>query len=215
MRTVEFKARLMIAACLALLVAGGCSRLNGTRLEPALGGDHNLVDLGDKVAGSLIGQTLPPLIPSNGLQPILVTTVVNNDNLDDTSSFGRSFQNNIAAGFVDRGFAVKEIKLRRAVLVEPHKGEFLLSRDLREIAERQRAQAVVVGTYAIANRVLYLSVRLVNPANQIIRSVYEDKLYLDENTLRMFGLQFKGSGGGMADVQVTPPSPSILDSILY
>ena len=31
-----------------------------------------------------------------------ITTLVNNDNLDDTSSFGRSFQNNIAAGCLDQ-----------------------------------------------------------------------------------------------------------------
>jgi hypothetical protein len=188
----------------------GCSELNGSRLEPILGGDVNLVELGDKTAETLIAKTLPPLIPQQSDQPVLVTTLVNNDNLEDTSSFGRSFQNNIAAGFVSRGFVVKEIKLRRDLLVELHKGEFMLTRNLPEMAGAQRAQAVVVGSYTLANRVMYLSVRLVSPADHSIRAVYEDKIYLDENTLRLLGLKYADG-----DEMVRPPSPSVLDRILY
>lgn len=205
---------LTVLACLFILLAvSSCSELNGTRLEPVLGGDVNLVELGDKVADTLISQTLPPLIAQQADQPILVTTLVNNDKLNDTSSFGRSFQNNIAAGFVSRGFAVKEIKLRRDLLVELHKGEFMLTRNLPEMAGAQRAQAVVVGAYTLTNRVMYLSVRLVSTANQSIRSVYEDKLYLDDNSLRLLG--FKYANGSDGDEMVRPPSPSVLDSILY
>ncbi|WP_306546301.1 FlgO family outer membrane protein [Desulfobulbus sp.] len=212
--TPMIRSGLTVLACLfTLLAASGCSELNGTRLEPVLGGDVNLVELGDKVADTLISQTLPPLIAQQADQPILVTTLVNNDKLNDTSSFGRSFQNNIAAGFVSRGFAVKEIKLRRDLLVELHKGEFMLTRNLPEMAGAQRAQAVVVGTYTLTNRVMYLSVRLVSTANQSIRSVYEDKLYLDDNSLRLLG--FKYANGSDGDEMVRPPSPSVLDSILY
>ena len=194
---------------------GGCSQLNGTRLEPVLGGDIDLVALGDEVADQLVRQPVPPLIPHQAEQPILVTTLVNNDNLNDTSSFGRSFQNNLTAGFVSRGYAVKEIKLRRELLVEQHKGEFMLTRDLQELASKQRAQAVVVGTYTLANRMLYLSVRLVSPHNQAIRAVYEDKLYLDDNNLRLLGFKFKNGPSDDPTQPVLPPSPSILDTLLY
>lgn len=206
----------LAAVCIfLLLVASGCSDLNGTRLEPVLGGEFNLVKLGSKVAETLIKQSMPPLIPFQSDQPILVTTLVNNNNLDDTSSFGRSFQNNIAAGFVNHSYAVKEIKLRKDMQVEMHKGEFMLTRDLREMAGKQRAQAVVVGTYAMAGRVMYLSVRLVNPVNQVILAVYEDKLPLDENSLRMLGLKLNNGAGDSASDQIQPPSPSVLDKILY
>jgi TolB-like protein len=206
----------MIRSCLLfatlyaiLILITGCSEFNGTRLEPVLGGDIDLVALGDKVAETLTAQT--SLVPHHPDQPILVTTLVNNDKLNDTSSFGRSFQNNIAAGLVKRGFTVKEIKLRRDLLVELHKGEFMLTRNLPEMAATQRAQAVVVGTYTLVNRVMYLSVRLVSPANQSILAVYEDKLYLDDNTLRLLGFKF---ADGTEEV-IQPPKPSVLDSILY
>lgn len=196
-----------------LVLLNGCSDFNGTRLEPVLGDDIDLVEMGDKVAQNLISQPLPPLVPHQADQPILVTTLVNNDKLTDTTTFGRSFQNNIAAGFVKRGYAVKEIKLRQNVLVELHKGEFMLTRNLAEMAPVQRAQAVVVGTYTLVNRVLYLSVRLVAPSSQSIRAVHEEKIYLDDNTLRLFG--FKFADGADSDAVITPPQPSILDSILY
>ena len=209
-----------------LFLAPGCSNFNGTRLEPVLGGDVNLVRLGDKVAETLIEQSLPPLLPRQPSQPVLIATLVNNDDLADTSTFGRSFQNNIVAGFVDRGYTVKEVKLRRDMLVEREKGEFMLTRDLREMASKQNAQAIVVGTYAMANRVMYLSVRLVNPMDQAIRAAYEDRLTLDENSLKMLGCSSPRCSELRYDTkktksecgesgQICPPSESTLDRVLY
>ena len=207
---------LLVASILFVLcAASGCSDLNGTRLEPVLGDDVNLVRLGDKVAAALINQTKPRLFPHQPDGPIMVTTPVNNDNIEDSSSFGRSFQNNIVAGFVSRGFIVREINLRRELQVVVHKGDFMLTRDMKSLAHKQHAQAVVVGTYTMANRVMYLSVRLVNPVDQGILAAYEDRLYLDANSLKMLGLQFKAKSTNAADDQIQPPSPSILDKILY
>ena len=206
---------LAILGAVLLFLAPGCSNFNGTRLEPVLGGDVNLVRLGDKVAETLIEQSLPPLLPRQPSQPVLIATLVNNDDLADTSSFGRSFQNNLAAGFVERGYTVREVKLRHDLLVEKEKGEFLLTRDLREMAGQQNAQAVVVGTYTMANRVMYLSVRLVNPVDQTIRAAYEDKLYLDENSLRMLGLRYDKRNACGEPGQICPPSESVIDRVFY
>ncbi len=196
---------------IVLLAAAGCSEFNGTRLEPVLGGEVNLVKLGDTVAEALVGKMKPPLLPH---QAILVTTVVNNDKLDETTSFGRTFQNNIAAGLVTRGFAVKEIKLRKDMLIVADQGEFMLTRNLRELAGKQQAQAVVVGTYTMANRVMYLSIHLVNPLDQRIRSSYDDKIVLDESNLRLLGLKYKNKST-IEETEIQPPSPSKLDELLY
>jgi TolB-like protein len=146
----------------------------------------------------------------------MVASIVNNDNLEETSSFGRSLQNDIAAGFVSRGYAVKEIKLRKDMLVQPNKGEFMLNGNMREPVSKLGAQGIVVGTYTMANRVMYLSVRLVNPIDQSILAAYEDKLYLDADSLKMLGLQFSTkTGQNAAAEQIQPPSPSWIDKILY
>ena len=187
----------------------GCSRLNCTRLEKLLGGDVNLISLGRDISDELIDGSFPPLIPRQPEQPVLVTTLVNNDNLQDSSSFGRSLQNAVAAEFVRRGYSVNEVKLRGDVSINAGKGEFMLTRDLDELQGKQRAQAVVVGTYTMANRVMYLSVRLVNPGNGSIRSVYEQRICLDENSLRMLGLQLD------VDNDVEAPNEPLLDKFLY
>ena len=109
----------------------------------------------------------------------------------------------------------RQIKLRRVLLVREDQGEFMLTRDLQEMAGTQRAQAIVLGTYTLANRVMYLSVRLVDPADQTIRAAYEDRLTLDANTLRLLGLQFDNNAGCGPSGPVCPPTPSVLDRVLY
>ncbi len=193
------------------LLLSGCSSLNGTRLEPLMGGDVNLVKLGDNIAQTLIEQAVPPLIPRQPGQPVIVTTLVDNQQLDQTSDFGRNLQNTITSGFVKKGYISREIKLRGDVLVQANIGEFMLSRDLNEIAGKQNAQAVVVGTYTMTNRVMYLSIRLVTPQDRTIRAAYDDRLYLDENTLRMLDLQFKIQENSM----LAPPKESLIDKIFY
>ncbi len=201
----------LVAFVLLLALLPGCtSRLNCTRLEDYLGRDVDLVDLGSEIGRQLAAESFPPLVPRNPEQPVLVTTLVSNDNLTKSSAFGRSLQNAIAAELVRQGYAVNEVRLRGNVLLAAGEGEFMLSRDLMELQEKQKAQAVVVGTYSLANRVMYLSVRLVSPAGGHIRSAYEQRLCLDENTLRMLGLELIDD-----DEIVQPPSEPLLDKVFY
>jgi len=200
---------LCVWGLLLALVVGCTSRLNCTRLEDLLGADVDLVALGTEIGDQLVRQAFPPLIPRQAEQPVLVTTLVNNDNLQEASAFGRSLQNAIAAELVRLGYAVNEVRLRGDVLLRSGQGEFMLSRELMELNDRQRAQAVVVGTYALANRVMYLSVRLVEPGSGHIRAAYERRICLDENTLRMLGLEI------LDEDPVPAPSEPLLDKILY
>lgn len=204
--------------CLALLLVTSllpaCSELNGTRLEPVLGGDINLVNLGDSIAEKFVLTAYPPLLPRQAEQPVLVATLVDNDDLDKTSAFGRSLQNSIIAGLVGRGYAASEVKLRPNLVIQEERGEFMLSRDLNEIAGQEKAQAVVVGTYTMTNRMMYLSVRLVSPNTRTIRATYEDRLYLDKYSLELLGKRYAGhKEKGAADVEL--PTGSLIDEIFY
>lgn len=187
----------------------GCSNLNCTRLEGLLGGEVDLVRLGAAIGDRLIDEAVPPLIPRQPEQPVLVTTLVDNSELGKGSDFGRVLQNHIASQFVRRGYTVREIRLRGDLLILPGQGEFMLSRNLELLADRQRAQAVVVGTYSLANRVLYLAVRLVRPGDRAILATWDERICLDEQTLRLLGLRFQ------EDPAIRPPSESLLDRILY
>ncbi len=198
---------LFIFLCISGLT--GCSRFNCTPLADVLGADVNLVSLGKNITDTLTAQAMPPLLPRQPEQPVFITTPVNNDNLKKSSSFARSLQNSIAAEFVRQGFAVKEIKLRGNVVINQGEGEFMLSRDLMELKEKQRAQAVVVGTYTLTDRVMYLSIRLVRPGDGSILSVYEKRICLDARSLRMLGLQLT------EEDPFPQPGEPLLDKLLY
>jgi hypothetical protein len=194
---------------LVLLLVNGCSNLNCTRLETLLGGDVNLVSLGEDIADTLIVNSFPPLIPHSPGQPVLIVSLVNEDDLNASSSLGRTLQNHIASRFVHEGYSVKEIKLRDTLLIRPRDGEFMLSRYLKEISAKEKAQAIVVGTYSIANRVMYLSLRLVTPGDRTIRSTWDRRLCLDQNSLKMLGLKYQ------EEDEVKPPRKSLLNELLF
>ncbi len=196
---------------IALLTAlSGCSRLNCTPVGSMLGGDINLVKLGYEIGDQLITSSQQPLIPGDSGKPVLTVTFVNNDNLNVTSPFGRSLQNHVSSRFVQQGFTVREVKLRKDLFIRKQSGEFMLSRDLTLINERQNAQAVVVGTYSVTADVMYLSIRLVNPTTKSVLATFDKRLCLDDTSLQMLGLQ-RGSGWD----EIPPPRKSILNRILY
>ncbi len=201
----------MLVTAASLLLLCSCSSLNGTRLEPLMGANVDLISLGETIAKELSQQAVPPLFVQQSDQPVLVTTLVNNAKLDETSDFGRNLQNTITNGFARLGYSTREVKLKNKVLVAAGQGEFMLSRDLNQVAKKQSAQAVVVGTYSLANRLMYLSVRLVNPLDRTIRAAYDDRLYLDENTLKMLGLQFAHQNTEV----IQPPRESWIDRLFY
>lgn len=65
------------------------------------------------------------------------------------------------------------------------KGEFMLSRDLREISRTHNASAVVVGTYADEGDRLYVSARIVRPTDSIVISAADFGIPMQPNTMNV------------------------------
>ncbi len=205
----SFTSFVIILILLPLL--SSCSTFNCTRLEGLLGGNVNLISLAEKITDNLVDEALPPLIPRHPDLPILTSTFVYNDDLEQTSRFGRLLQEYIGARLVQRGYTVREVKLRDTMQINPGSGEKMLSRELSKITTDQPAQATLVGTYSLINRTLYISARLVNPVNKNILSAHSYKLCMDDNLLAMFGLQRQ-----MEDQDIIEaPSESTLDKVFY
>ena len=96
---------------LLLLCLSGCTYFNGTRLEGYLGADENLISLSYKISEDLEENAVPRLMPRHPDQPLLTTTFVDNNDLNQTSRFGRILQEHITSRFVQLGYTVKEIKI--------------------------------------------------------------------------------------------------------
>ncbi len=200
----------LLALALMLFVNGGCASFNGTRLEKLLGADTNLIQFSYTVADHLAERAMPPLIPRHPDMPVLVTTFVDNNDLQQTSHLGRILQEHISSRFVQLGYTVREMKLTRTLHIEPKSGETILSRDLTQLIEGQQAQAILVGTISRSDRVLYISARLINPINNNILATDDYQLYMDDNILAMFGLQHQDD----IDTPIAEPRQPFLNSIL-
>ena len=130
--------------------------------------DGNLINSSYKIADKLEEHLRNP-IPSD--KPLIISSFVNINNLEDTSTFGRIVAEQIGSRFAQKGYTIIEMKLRnKSIFVDKGNGEFMLSRDLRNISIKHEAFAVIVGTYAIGHNRFYISARIVNPMNNIILS---------------------------------------------
>lgn len=201
----------IVCLAAALLFINGCSYFNETKLENSLGKDVNLISYSYDIADDLLKNAYPPLIPRQQDMSILTTTFVDNNNLQNTSHFGRLLQDNIGSRFVQSGYTVNEIKLRKDLLIEERSGETILSRNLKMLSQSQRAQAILVGTISQSQRTMYISARLINPNDSTIISSKNYRLYMDKNVLAMFNQQVSGGKGET----IRPPSEPVMNSVLY
>ncbi len=199
------------ALCLALLLISGCARFNETRLEETLGRDVDLIEFAYGIADDLINEAFPPLIPRHPNLPILTTTFVDHNQLEKTSHFGRLLQDHMSARLVQHGYPVKEVKLRKDLVIEPQSGETILSRRLALLSDTQPAQAILVGTTSMAQRTMYISARLVNPHDATILAARNYRLYMDKNVLAMFNL--KTATG--SETLIREPAEPLINRIFY
>jgi TolB-like protein len=194
----------------ALVFHSGCTSFNGTRLETILGNKTNLIQFSYTIADHLTERARPPLVPSHPDMPVLVTTFVDNNDLQQTSRLGRVLQEHIVSRLVQRGYTVRETKLAGTLHIEPQSGETILSRDLAQLTSGQQAQAILVGTISRSNRILYISARLINPVNNNILATDDSQLCMDDNILALFGLQHQPE----SDQPIDEPRQPLLNSVL-
>jgi len=161
---------LLISACVALFAFIGCAANQGYAPAPSnhiLTGD--LVSSGYTIADTLLTQSKYEMDKNSS--NILVASFVNINNLTESSTLGRLLAEQVSSRLSQRGYKVIDMRMRDSVFMEEGKGEFLLSRDLKEVAKNHKATAAVVGTYGESLNGIYVSTRIVNPSdNSIISS---------------------------------------------
>ena len=117
--------------------------------------------------------------------PFIVATLVNIDQLEQSSTLGRVISEQITSRLAQMGVGVVELKVRNGVYMKRNEGEFLLTREIKEVASAHKAQAVIVGTYAESASFIYVSLKMVNPSNSMIIAAYDYALPLDRQIRSM------------------------------
>lgn len=106
--------------------------------------------------------------------PILAASFVNIDNLSESSTFGRIISAQLSTRLTQHGFNMIEIKLRHdSVFIKKGKGEFMLSRELKDLSDSREIRAVLVGTYAVSEYFIFVSARVVRTEDSSVLAGYD------------------------------------------
>ncbi len=159
-------------------------------LLTAVENNIRLVDANDDVvtaANYKAADYLIAKLPKDMLKgsPLLIASFVNVDNLNESSTFGRMVSEQLSSRFKQLGYTAIELKLRTTIFIKEGSGEFLLSRELSDISAKHNANAMVVGTYAIASDRVYLTVRIVNAVDSVILVSYDYNIPMTRDVFKM------------------------------
>lgn len=100
----------------------------------------------------------------NSNRPVLYSTTVDLNDYTNTTNFGRLHAELFSAALVQHWHNdLLKMTLRQSTSpIIPQQGEFLLSRDIQDLAVDYNAGAVLVTTYSVAVDKVYLNLQLIN-----------------------------------------------------
>jgi TolB-like protein len=99
---------------------------------------------------------------SDEIGRILVATLVDINDVDRTTMFGRQSAEFLAARLTQRDQDVIHATVREDRMIVKGDGQFLLSREVKNLAADFNAKSVLVGTYGVVQDVVYVSLKLVS-----------------------------------------------------
>jgi len=141
--------------------------------------DDDLVGASHRAADGLIEKAKSKLDTD---QAFVAASFVNIDDLSQSSSFGRIISQQLASQFSSRGYKLVEMLLRKDIYIKQKEGEFLLSRQLMDVALEHNVQAAIVGTYAVGATSVYVTAKVIDPSNRVVLASHDYELPLGPNT---------------------------------
>jgi len=176
-----------LAVLLAFLASTGCAEWGWAPAPRSMGTpDADIVGVSYEAADNLLAQA--PWLRSDR-QPLLTATFVNVNSLENSSGLGRIIAEQVASRFAQQGFTVIEMKLRNNIFIKENAGEFMLSRSVQDISRSHNAAAVIVGTYAVGRRSVYVNARLIRANDSLILAAYDYSLPLGPDTKALLASQ--------------------------
>ncbi len=132
---------------------------------------------------------------AGGGQRLILTTVVDLDNLYTTTRFGRTLTEALSTSLFRHGFGVVEIRKSAELLIRDNRGELMLTRDAKLLAKQQQAAAILTGTYSLTPTTVILNLKLLDAGSQQVLSVAGLELQRSRNINHLLA----AGGGAMGD----------------
>lgn len=169
LKTKKYPGHSLVILLLIMVWANaGCILQKGPQGETLSVVSPDFFGIGEDIAGQLSAGLRRPLV---GNKRLIMTTVVNIDDLYQTSRFGRTLTETLATGLFRQGFGVVEIRKSTDLLIKGSSGELMLTRDASLLAREYETEAVAVGTYAVTPNSVIVNVRLLDTGSQDVLSV--------------------------------------------
>lgn len=144
----------------------GCGRVDTGKTVSVLAPDF--FGVGDELARQLIDNRRHSF---GREEKLIFTTVVNLDDLHQTSKFGRALSESLATRLFQYGYGVVELRKVASVLIKDRSGELVLSRESERLAKEYEAHAIVAGTYSMTPNSVIINVKILDALSQEVLSV--------------------------------------------
>lgn len=156
-----------MAVVFALLISclAGCSTNPPPQTVAALTPDF--FGIGEELARQLIANRRD----GTSGDRLIFTTLVNLDDLHQTSKFGRTMSESMATQLFQHGYGVVELRKAANIMVQANNGEMVLSRDATRLGKQYEANAIVAGTYALTPKTVIINVKLLDVHSEAVFSV--------------------------------------------
>ncbi len=148
-----------------MLTCGCSSRETGRTISVA---SPDFFGIGEELATQLTTSLRQPFGEGGRL---ILSSMVNIDDLYQTSRFGRTLTEALATRLFKHGFGVVEVRKAHELLIKERGGELMLSRDAKILATENKATAIVTGTYSLTPKSVIINVRFLDAGNQNVLSV--------------------------------------------
>lgn len=142
---------------------------------------------GNTKAGDALGDMLLPKVGSSS--SILLTTMVDMEDFEKSSAFGRASMQQVGSRLSQHGFRVIEPDIGANLRFERRQGVFMLTREtMKLLHDNHDAHAAMVGTYSESKDKVFLSVRVVRLQDSAILGAYEYYLPKNEDVEALLGV---------------------------
>lgn len=145
-----------------------------------------LAEMSKEVAGKVFYE-MQGEVDANFSGKIAVVNAVPLSDLKRDTEFGRVMGEYLLTDLADRGLKVTELRLGKDITILPQTGEFILSRNLGELANKMpELEYVVVTTFANTRKTLIVQGRLVRLADGQVKTSWRYSLPLNRELLGLF-----------------------------
>jgi len=154
--------------------------------------DEDLVEVSYDSVDEL-REKLTRTIPQNSL--ILVSTLLNVDDLYKTSSFGRIVSNQIASAFHNSGYRIIGMEMPIDLFAMEKGGTLKLSDETKEMLKPYNATVIVGGVYAPGKKNAYVSLRIIDLYTKNIISSIDFSVPMGPDARKLLVSKKVGSAG--------------------